>query len=62
MGQIMVAMSCGNADIIIASIVLLILGQYDILFCSLKNLRHTAMLLNGLKKNRTELKYVASGA
>lgn len=56
LGQIQVGMAFANADLIIASIVWLILGQFDILFCSLKNVRCTAMLLNGSNKNRAELK------
>lgn len=56
MGQIQVGLVFANSDIIIISVVLLILAQYDILFCSLKNVRYTAMLLNGLTENDTELK------
>ncbi|XP_037045713.1 putative odorant receptor 85e [Bradysia coprophila] len=55
-GQIQVALAFANSDIIIVCLVLLIVGQYDILFCSLKNVQYTAIMLNGLEKNRVELK------
>ncbi|KAJ6627578.1 Odorant receptor 83a, partial [Pseudolycoriella hygida] len=56
MGQIQVALAFANSDIIIVCVVVLVLGQYDILFCSLKNVRYTAILINGLTKNREELR------
>lgn len=56
LGQIQVGYAFTNAGVTIASIVWHIIGQFDILFCSLKNVRYTAMMLNGLTQNRAELK------
>lgn len=56
-GQIEVAVAYATSDIILVSMVLTICAQYDVLFCSLKNIRYTALLVNGATENRVALKY-----
>lgn len=51
--QIQVGLNYGLSSGIFMSMVIAICGQYDILYCSLKNIRYTAMIRNGV--NRTEL-------
>ena len=48
-------MSFVNAMNIIGSLVVITCGQFDVLLCSLKNVRCTAMRLNGLQTK--ELRY-----
>lgn len=45
--QFLTGISFANANNVLFSLAFLICGQFDILFCSLKNLRNTAMVLNG---------------
>lgn len=45
--QYLLGMIFGNASTVLASTVIIASGQFDILLCSLKNLRATAMTLNG---------------
>lgn len=47
MCQVLLAMIFGNASSILASTVIIASGQFDMLLCSLKNVRATAMTLNG---------------
>ncbi len=55
-GQIEVAVAFATSDVILITMVLLIYAQYDVLFCSLKNLRYTAMLVEHTTKNQAKLK------
>lgn len=45
--QYITGMSFANNSNVLYSLAVLICGQFDILFCSLKNLRNTAMMFNG---------------
>lgn len=45
--QYVTALGFATGGYILLSIVVIICGQFDILFCSLKNLRNTAMVING---------------
>lgn len=49
--QFLTGISFANANNVLFSLSFLICGQFDILFCSLKNLRNTAMVLNGKQLN-----------
>lgn len=55
LGQLLVAFIFPSYGSMMLTISMLICGQYDILFCSLKNIRYTAMLMNSMK-NRAILK------
>ncbi|GAB0100514.1 Odorant receptor [Sergentomyia squamirostris] len=58
LGQILVGIGYGIVGGMLMSKITLVNGQYDMLFCSLKNLQCTAMLLKG--NRREELKKLQS--
>lgn len=47
MAQWSIGLVYGNASSVLATIVINACGQFDILLCSLKNVRATAMTMNG---------------
>lgn len=47
--QYAIAFGYGDISAILVASIVYVCGQYDMLFCSLKNLRATAMLLAGNK-------------
>lgn len=49
--QYVTALGFATGGYILLSIVVIICGQFDILFCSLKNLRNTAMVFHGRQVN-----------
>ncbi|XP_031627368.1 putative odorant receptor 85e, partial [Contarinia nasturtii] len=49
MCQFLLGMIFGNASSVLASTVIILSGQFDILLCSLKNLRATAITFNGFR-------------
>lgn len=49
--QALLGLVFGNASTILACTVIIAGGQFDMLLCSLKNLRATAMTLNGSHLN-----------
>lgn len=55
LGQLAVGYAFTTVPNMIISITILLCGQYDILFCNLKNIRNTAMLKNNIN-NRHQLK------
>lgn len=55
LGQLLVGFLFPSFSVMIMTFSLLICGQYDILFCSFKNVRYTAMLMNNIN-NRSKLK------
>lgn len=53
--QFTTGMIFGNAGNVLASTVIIASGQFDILLCSLKNLRATAMTFNGFRLRELRL-------
>lgn len=45
--QYVIALGFATGSNILFSVVVIICGQFDMLFCSLKNIRNTAMVING---------------
>ncbi|XP_059611825.1 odorant receptor 83a [Phlebotomus argentipes] len=52
LGQVLVGIGYGNVGAMLMSKITLVNGQYDMLFCSLKNLQSTAMILRGNHKEQ----------
>lgn len=58
MCQYLLGVIFGNASSILASTVIITSGQFDMLLCSLKNIRATAMTFNGSRLKQLQLVFI----
>lgn len=56
--QYLLGIVFGNASSILASTVIITSGQFDMLLCSLKNIRATAMTFNGSRLKQLQLVFI----